>query len=145
MLTQKDLQRLQAEGKIKGFTRNEPKPSTGGRIVAKHFKKRSRALDYISWNLLMWCNKRCVTLEEEYVFHPERRWKFDFAILSLKVAFEYEGGIFMPKSGHNTAKGIQRDCSKYNSAQQLGWKVLRFTALNYTELITELNKTVENL
>ena len=29
-----------------------------------------------------------------------------------------------------------------NAAQALGWKVLRFTALNYKDLITELNKNV---
>lgn len=69
-----------------------------------------------------------ITLPEtEYRFHPDRRFRFDGAFVSLWLAYEIEGGIFMGKSGHNTGKGISRDCEKNNLAVSCGWKVYRFT------------------
>ncbi|MBK7885496.1 MAG: hypothetical protein IPJ81_18155 [Chitinophagaceae bacterium] len=108
--------------------------------MAKHFKKKNKHLDWMGWNLLYWCNEHAVILEEEHQFNPERKWRFDWAIPALKIAIEYEGGIFMEKSGHTSARGMTKDTDKYNSAQALGWVVLRFTALNYKNLLTELNK-----
>jgi len=61
----------------------------------------------------------------EYRFHPQRRWKFDFAYPVLKIAFEVEGGIWQGKSGHNTGAGILRDIEKYNTATLMGWRVFR--------------------
>ena len=74
---------------------------------------------------------------KELKFHPTRKWRFDFAIESLKIAIEYEG-IMSEKSRHTTISGMSRDCEKYNTAQLLGWKVLRFTALNYKNLASIL-------
>lgn len=78
---------------------------------------------------------------KEYKFHPSRKWRFDWAIPSLKLGIEYEG-IMSEKSRHTTVTGMSNDCEKYNAAQSLGWKVLRFTALNYRDLITAI-KSVE--
>ena len=63
----------------------------------------------------------------EYRFHPERRWRFDFAWPDLRVAAEVEGGIY---SGgrHTRGKGFERDAEKYNQATVIGWDVLRFSA-----------------
>jgi very-short-patch-repair endonuclease len=65
-------------------------------------------------------------VQEEYRFHPYRRWRFDIAVPDLMVAVEIEGGIW---SGgrHTRGKGYQGDMEKYNAAQMLGWKVLRYT------------------
>ena len=64
--------------------------------------------------------------EREYRFHPERRWRFDFAWPKIKLAAEIEGGTW--KNGrHNRHKGFEGDCEKYNEAAILGWTVLRFT------------------
>lgn len=125
------------------FQKPQKKPAgTGGRIVAKHFTKRaSKEKDWMGWNLLYWCNEKAVTLEEEYRFMEDRRFRFDWAIPSLKIAIEYEG-LFSEKSGHTTPKGYTKDADKYNSAQQLGWIVLRFTPLNYKNLLAELNKNL---
>ena len=67
----------------------------------------------------------------EYKFHPKRKWRFDLAVPSKKIAFEYEG-VFSRKSRHVTVTGYSRDCEKYNEAALLGWQVYRFTALNFT-------------
>ena len=69
--------------------------------------------------------------QREYIFHPTRRWRFDFAFPELKIAVEIEGGIHLKgkrKSRHTTAKGFTEDCVKYNEAACLGWTVLRVTA-----------------
>ena len=62
----------------------------------------------------------------EYVFHPKRKWRFDFAFIDKKIAVEIDGGIW--NSGrHSRGRGIISDCDKYNSAIELGWRILRFT------------------
>ncbi len=68
-------------------------------------------------------------LTPEFRFHPERRWLFDFAIPSKKIALEIEGGIWRKGGGaHSRPKGILRDIEKYNAATLLGWRVFRFPA-----------------
>lgn len=66
----------------------------------------------------------------EYKFHETRKWRFDIAIPSMKVAIEYEG-IMSRKSRHTTVTGYTKDCEKYNAATIAGWRVLRYNALNY--------------
>jgi len=67
--------------------------------------------------------------EEEFKFHPERKWRFDFAYPDKKIAIECEGGTWAKKAGrHNRGVGFRNDCVKYNHASMLGWIVLRFTS-----------------
>ena len=88
--------------------------------------------------------------KREYVFHPTRRWRFDFAIPSNLIAVEVEGGltgaplhcqacgatvmirtkagksIVVRQSGrHNVGAGYQSDLEKYQEAVLLGWRVVR--------------------
>lgn len=74
---------------------------------------------------------------KEHRFHPERRWRFDVAIPYLKCGIEYEG-LMSKKSRHTTRTGYTGDAEKYNAAQALGWKVYRYTALNYQDFATDL-------
>ena len=89
-----------------------------------------------------------VKFENEYQFMQERKFRFDIAIPDRKIAIEYEGmevkkKVYNPitkkyeikksKSGHQTNVGFNEDCEKYNYAVCYGWKLLRFTAWNYTE------------
>jgi len=60
----------------------------------------------------------------EYRFHLTRKWRFDVAFLSEKVAVEIEGGVW--KYGrHNRASGFLNDMEKYNEAATLGWRIIR--------------------
>ena len=55
-----------------------------------------------------------------------RKFRFDCANPSEKVAIEIEGGIWMGK-GHTGGLHYQQDMEKYNLAVLEGWKVLRYT------------------
>lgn len=79
--------------------------------------------------------------EVEYNFDIERRFKFDFALPIYKIGIEYEGLNFkVQKSRHQTIKGFSTDCEKYNLATVNGWKVLRYTAINYRNMQIDLEK-----
>lgn len=137
----KYIKQLESDGRIRGYVlhKKEAAEEVPGRIVTKHFAKRSKEKDWIGWNLLVWCESHCVQLMEEYRFDPERKWRADYAIPELKLLIEYEG-LFSDRSRHTTASGFTGDTEKYNQAQALGWTVLRFTALNYKTMIAALNK-----
>lgn len=64
--------------------------------------------------------------EAEYRFHPVRRWRFDFAWPSVKVAVECEGGTWT-RGRHTRGSGYRGDCEKYNVATAAGWRVFRCT------------------
>lgn len=140
-MTMKDLEKLQKLGKIRGFQQQELKPvkvTVGGRVVVKHFHKpKSQEKDWISMNLLYWCNERCLQLEEEYRFHPERKFRFDWYIPALKIGIEYNG-LFSAKSRHTTPSGYTGDMDKLNSAQALGYRVIQVTPMNYKNLFRTL-------
>lgn len=69
--------------------------------------------------------------EAQYRFHPERRWRFDFAWPERKVAVEVDGGIWI-NGRHNRASGYEADCEKLNEAACLGWRVIRVTQFHIT-------------
>ena len=121
--TQSDLNKL----KIKGLSTNfKPTKKKTSKVVKVSVEK-----EYIK--KLLWYLKREGTLPdyvEELEFDETRKFRFDWAIPSLKIAIEYEG-IFSKKSRHTTITGFTNDCTKYNLALRNGWKVLRYTAKNY--------------
>lgn len=78
----------------------------------------------------------------ELVFAPGRKYRFDIALLSERIAIEYEG-IISEKSRHTTLTGFSNDCSKYNLAQRCGWDVLRYTALNYLDFEIDLKELLK--
>lgn len=80
----------------------------------------------------------------ELMFHPTRRWRFDFvwwycelpSRREIKLAIEVEGGIYgrgprCPTCGirrtgaHSSVSGLLEDLVKYNEASLNGWIVLR--------------------
>lgn len=62
----------------------------------------------------------------EHPFHPVRRWRFDYAIIRLRIAIEIEGGIWT-RGHHVQGKGYADDMEKYNEAALLGWLLVRVT------------------
>ena len=62
----------------------------------------------------------------------QRNWRFDFANVEHRIAFEVEGlriqtigGKTVCTGRHSTPDGYREDCRKYNAAAELGWIVLR--------------------
>ena len=76
-------------------------------------------------------------VSEEFRFHKVRRWRFDFAIPELKIAIEIEGGSWT-QGRHTRGAGFQGDMEKYNTAQLMGWKVLRYTPQQTGECMRDL-------
>jgi len=84
-------------------------------------------------------------LEREVQFHPERKWRFDFAHRAARVAIEIEGGLHSSRRAnvrgksmlivggrHNSAEGFMGDCEKYAAATFQGWAVIRLAADHIT-------------
>ena len=63
---------------------------------------------------------------KEHKFHPVRKWRFDYAIPTAKIAIEVEGGVWTG-GRHTSPKGFLNDMEKYNTATIMGWRLLRTT------------------
>jgi len=55
-----------------------------------------------------------------------RKFRFDAANPTLKIAVEIEGGLWIT-GRHNRPIGMKQDMDKYNLAVLEGWKVLRYS------------------
>jgi len=83
----------------------------------------------------LWRHLHGPELATEHRFHPERKWRFDYAHLDSKTAIELNGGVW--KQGrHNRGHGYINDRRKINAAQLLGWTVIELTPemINYDEV-----------
>lgn len=78
-------------------------------------------------------------LQTEYRFHPTRRWRFDVAFPSLRVAVECDGHGF----GHQSIGGRKADHEKANAAAESGWIILRYTPSELTR--TKAQETIEQV
>lgn len=80
---------------------------------------------------------------KEYKFHPERRWRFDYAIPEHKIALEVEGGVWT-QGRHTRPQGFLGDIEKYNQATLMGWRVFRTTPteLYRTATVNLLKKAI---
>lgn len=129
-----DIERMAAGGKIQGYTDLK----TGEVVKAKPVQKKkgeAKGLKFMKQQL----NDANIPYSTEYKFHDVRRFKFDIALPILKIAFEYEG-LVSSKSRHTSITGYTRDTEKYNLAQSMGWKVFRYTALNYKNFESDLKE-----
>jgi hypothetical protein len=89
----------------------------------------------------LWLKSKGIAYELEHKFHPKRKWRADIAIPSLNVLVEFEG-IIATKSRHTSVTGFTNDCEKYNQAQLIGWKVLRYTVLNKSQFFTDIESLI---
>ncbi|WP_441374347.1 DUF559 domain-containing protein [Acinetobacter lwoffii] len=67
-----------------------------------------------------------IEFEQEFEFHPKRKWRADFHLVGKKILVEVEGAIW---SGgrHTRGKGCIGDMEKYNAATMMGFQVIRFS------------------
>lgn len=63
---------------------------------------------------------------KEHLFHPIRKWRFDYAIPEHKITIEVEGGVWT-KGRHTRPQGFIGDMEKYNTGTLLGWRIFRVT------------------
>ena len=99
--------------------------------------KKFRGGRHVDWNKVLLEQIRLSNLPEpiqEYRFHANRQWRFDFCwkLQHALVACEVEGGIWMQtetgrSKGHAHPERFQSDCEKYNEAALYGWLVIRVT------------------
>lgn len=129
-----------ADLKRKGLISNVDEVTNSKKSVKIPTNAKKISIEIQSIKKILWVlHRENIIAEclEEHSFHPDRKWRFDFAIPELMIAIEYEG-LMSEKSGHTTIKGYSKDCEKYNEAIKQGWKLLRYTALNYQNLHDDL-------
>jgi len=91
-------------------------------------------------------NAVCPGWTLEYRFHPKRKFRFDFACPSRRIAVEVEGGVWT-YGRHVRGSGYIRDMEKYNLAVMEGWRVLRYTpeqTLN-GKMTTDIGKMIAGI
>lgn len=138
------LREQKAAGKIRGFTDlDTEKPKKNAQKKGKNIPKVNKTKAWIAKNLWAWCRANNLTLKTEFKFSDTRDFRFDWFIEELALGLEYEG-VMSEKSRHTTPIGYSNDAGKYNLAQQLGYKVLRYTVLNYRSIISDLEKELQN-
>lgn len=87
-----------------------------------------------------------IEFEQEFEFHPKRKWRADFHLVGKKILVEVEGAIW---SGgrHARGKGYIGDMEKYNAATMMGFQVLRFSTdqVKSGHAIQQIEKMVGDL
>ena len=139
--TEKDLQNLKA----KGFSTNDSVSSKTEPTIKKTLTVQKISVEKNTIGFVLMTLKQSGLITDfltEHKFDSVRRFRFDWAIIDLKIGIEYEG-IIAEKSRHTTIEGFTTDCIKYNLAIQNGWRVLRYTAGNYQDLETDLLKLLK--
>jgi hypothetical protein len=116
------------------MTPNKPKKP---QVRGKAGMSREKAL--FSLLIANTCKIHGLKLEAEYKFAENRKFRADFAIPELKALYEYEG-IISGKARHTTVTGYTNDTIKYNLAASLGYRVFRYTALNFGQVEQDIIK-----
>ena len=86
-------------------------------------------------------------MQQEYRFHPTRRWRFDFAWPQLMLAVEIDGFGY----GHLSQTAIDNQNEKANAAIELGWHVLRYGSRmlgshdKATDAVAQVCRVIERL
>jgi hypothetical protein len=126
-LTEKELDRIRASGKI-----TVSKPAKPKKAKNKHPAKKSQ----LEVDFLLGLKLRSMpTPVQQFKFFEGRRWKLDFYWPSLSLAVETDGGTYshgkvnkmgvVSRSGHLTPLGYYNDCCKGNHCAMVGITLLR--------------------
>ncbi len=117
-------------------------------------------VQWIHWQLKYWCEEKEFIVVPELKFDKKRRYRLDFAVLNgvteeqarkfeyrkenMICAIEYEG-IFSEHSRHTNKIGYSKDTDKYRLAAMKGWIVLRYTTLNYQNVLQDIEAIEKNI
>lgn len=87
-----------------------------------------------------------IEFEQEFKFHPTRKWRADFHLKGKKILVEVEGGIWS-NGRHTRGKGYLEDLEKYNAATMMGYQVIRFSTeqVKSGKAIEQIEKMVGDL
>lgn len=69
----------------------------------------------------------------EYAFHPDRKWRMDYCWPEQRLFLEKDGGIWNA-GRHTRGAGWLKDTDKLNAAAELGYRHLRCTPQQLTDL-----------
>jgi very-short-patch-repair endonuclease len=79
--------------------------------------------------------------KQEYRFHEERRWRFDFAWPIQKVAVEIQGF----EQYHTSYEEVFKDYEKYNAATERSWSIFFFMSKHLKEHKMQTIQTVHKM
>ena len=79
---------------------------------------------------------------EEHIFHPERKWRMDYAWPECKIALEVHGATYS-QGRHTRGAGFAGDREKMNEAQLHGWLVIEVATDNIKDLRGWLERAFE--
>ena len=116
-------------------------------LIRARFRDKTRSSRLEAKFALYWSGLGGPELRREFVFHPERKWRADFAHLESKTLIEIEGGLFIKGGGrHNRAAGFIADATKYVEAFLAGWNVVRLTEAQITAPLIErlIHRVLQN-
>ncbi len=148
--TLSDIDKLKTTGKIRDYRimsksfQKQQENCTKCKLIDAKRQKVAKEVPKALREIMNWLAQMDITFETEYKFLPDRKFRFDIAIIQLKVAIEYEG-LMSKKSRHTTVTGYTRDATKYNLAQAAGWRVFRYTALNYKQAANDLKNIINQV
>lgn len=81
--------------------------------------------DFVKQSILARLREEHPDAVAEHRFHPVRRFRFDFAIPSARVAVEVNGAIWT-QGRHSRGSGLRSEYDKMRLAAIAGWRVLPF-------------------
>jgi len=100
--------------------RRKPVKTPAQKEWAKQQRKLREQQRHLTF--LAQCEKHGIpTPHYEYLFHPVRKWRFDYAWPDKKVYLEIQGGLYNG-GAHARPWGIRRDMAKSSAASGLGWR-----------------------
>jgi very-short-patch-repair endonuclease len=109
---------------------------------AKKARNDCKEVSWIHWQLKYWCIEKGIRLEKEFKFAKGRRYRADFALPDQRIIIEYQG-LNSAKSGHSTLVGYTEDTERMKLANDLGYRVLYYTCINYQNILQDLEKIIK--
>lgn len=69
-----------------------------------------------------------IPITSQYIFHPTRKWRLDFAFPDIKLGIEIQGY----GKGHASYTSMAADHKKHNAAVEYDWEILYYMSYQLT-------------